>query len=498
MGLELVLPPAPWRIAVIGAQWGDEAKGKVVDVLAEHADVIVRCTGGDNAAHTVCFGGHKQVLHLLPSGILRDAEGKINIIGRGVAVNPATLFSEIAAVTGDGYAVDHLKVSHMAKVVMPQHILLDRLRFVGAGKVGSTGRGIGPCYVDHVDRIGVTVGDLLNPKQFADKLTGNLEPKMRLLKGYNKSELDRIYCSEAMERGLYRHSNGCLDGARIFTEYVRYGKLLRPYVADTDEMVANDHHQNILLEGAQGALLDVEHGTYPFVTSTSCGITGVCEGAGIDPRDITMMLGVAKAPYMTRVGGGDFPTELGGGESRKWCDQPGQNRQNEWAQYPHATINSAEAMAQGVAIRRIGDEYGGTSGRPRRIGWFDLPLLQRVLQSNRGMKLVLTKLDVMDQCNQIKICSQYRYIGPDYHLAGQVITKDHIFLVAPMDAFVLAHCVPLYETFCGWCCQTSDIRDFTKLPANLMTIVRFIATEVEASVVAISVGPDRDQIIVIR
>jgi len=349
------------NIIVVGAQWGDEGKGKIVDLLTEHVSVVARFQGGHNAGHTVVIGDEQFILHLIPSGILHDE--KICLIGNGVVVDPAALIEEIDALKERGLNVNgRLFVSDNAHLIMPYHVAIDKGSEKSKGKerIGTTGRGIGPCYVDKMARTGIRVGDLLRPDAFRNNLERNLE-HINLL-------MQHIYQSEPF------------DTNKIVSAYMSYAEQLRPFIQDTEYLVSSylDEGKNILLEGAQGTLLDVDHGTYPFVTSSSPTAGGACAGLGIGPTRINGVLGIIKA-YTTRVGEGPFPTE--------------QNNK------------------LGENLRAKGGEYGATTGRPRRCGWFDGVAARYAVRINGLTGLALTKLDVLDDMEEIKVCTGYMLKG---------------------------------------------------------------------------------------
>ncbi|HZW37597.1 MAG TPA: adenylosuccinate synthase, partial [Candidatus Deferrimicrobiaceae bacterium] len=345
-------------IIVIGAQWGDEGKGKIVDIYSEFADTIVRSTGGNNAGHTLVVKGEKFIFHLIPSGILHP--GKKCVIANGVVVDPKVLLAEVDRLQERGYLKDNaqLKVGLLANIIMPYHIVLDRAREekLGSRKIGTTARGIGPCYEDKIARTGIRACDLIHPDTFAEKLAANLDLKNFLLKNY--------YGAEEIP------FQSCLE------EYAGYGDRLKPYLIDTSSYLNEEINRGskVLFEGAQGTLLDIDHGTYPFVTSSNTTAGGACTGSGVGPTKISGVIGVSKA-YATRVGGGPFPTEL--------FDEEGQ------------------------LIRDRGHEYGSTTGRPRRCGWFDAPVVRYAHRLNHLAGIALTKLDVLSGLSRIKVCIGY-------------------------------------------------------------------------------------------
>ena len=374
-------------IVIVGAQWGDEGKGKIVDVLTEKADIVARYQGGHNAGHTVVINKKKFVLHLIPSGILH--KNTVCIIGNGVVVEPQALIKEITDLRKRGIKVSgNLLISRNAHLIMPYHLVIDSASEKTKGKkcIGTTGRGIGPTYVDKMARTGIRVGDLLDPEAFREKLATNLRHVNFLMKNLYKMPV--------------------FSAKKIFDEYMGYARTLRKYIADTDLIInkAIAENKNLLLEGAQGTLLDIDHGTYPFVTSSNSIAGGACTGLGIGPTKITGVIGIVKA-YTTRVGSGPFPTEL------------------------HDSI--------GEGMREKGGEFGATTGRPRRCGWLDTVILKHSTAVNGFSGIVITKLDILDGLDTIKICTSYRYKGKTY--------KD-----MPKDLAVLENCTPVYEEFKGW------------------------------------------------
>ncbi|MBA4349165.1 MAG: adenylosuccinate synthase [Thermodesulfovibrio sp.] len=412
-------------VVVVGAQWGDEGKGKVVDVLTEKADVVARYQGGNNAGHTVVIKTEKYILHLLPSGILH--KGKKCIIGNGVVIDPAALIAEIDKLGERGIKIGkNLFISKSSHIIMPYHIALER-ECEKNKKIGTTGRGIGPAYTDKIARHGIRAVDLLNPNLFREKLKANLKTANYLLEN------------------LYKAAP--LSEKDIFQEYMKYAERLSGYIADTDIIINKeiDSGKNILLEGAQGTLLDIDHGTYPFVTSSNTTAGGACTGVGISPLKIKRILGIVKA-YTTRVGGGPFPTEI--------KDELGE------------------------AIRQKGGEYGATTGRPRRCGWLDAVALKYSVRLNKFTGLALTKLDILDGLDKIKICMSYKYNGKVY--------EDF-----PREIEVLENCEPAYEEINGWKESTIGVKKFEKLPANAKKYIRKIQDILKTKIQIISTGEKR-------
>jgi adenylosuccinate synthase len=424
------------NVVVIGAQWGDEGKGKVVDIYTEHADNVVRYQGGNNAGHTLVVGDEKIVLHLIPSGILH--EGKRCIIGNGVVLDPEVFIREITNLKAKGRMKDDsvLRLSEGLHIIMPYHKRVDIAREAMSGdrKIGTTGRGIGPAYEDKIGRRGIRLCDLLDKGIFERKLREALEEKNFLLEKFLG---DKPFTFE-----------------EIFTEYNGYAEILRKYVADTSLMLHKEIKagRNILFEGAQGTLLDVDHGTYPFVTSSSTCAGGACTGTGVSPRDINEIIGISKA-YVTRVGSGPFPTEL--------------------------------LEETGERMRQSGKEFGATTGRPRRCGWFDAVVLRYAVRVNGLTGIAITKLDVLDEFDTIKICTGYLYNG-----------KPIDEIPATLDVF--AACVPVYEEMPGWKTNISQITSFDALPENARKYVKRLEELMGCEVVMVSVGPKRTETISLR
>ncbi|MEX1209528.1 MAG: adenylosuccinate synthase [Candidatus Nanopelagicales bacterium] len=421
-------------VVLLGAQWGDEGKGKATDLLGGRVDYVVRYQGGNNAGHTVVIGDAKYALHLLPSGIL--SPGVVPVIGNGVVIDPAVLLQEMAGLEARGVNTSRLLISASAHLITPYHVTLDKVteRFLGKAKIGTTGRGIGPTYMDKVARIGIRVQDLFDPSILRQKVEGALVNKNQtLVKVFNRRELD-------------------VDA--ITEELLQYAEPLRPYVTDTALVLNNalDAGQTVLLEGGQGTLLDVDHGTYPFVTSSNPTAGGACTGSGIGPTRITRVIGILKA-YTTRVGSGPFPTELN----------------DEW----------------GERLRSVGGEVGVTTGRPRRCGWFDAPIARYATRINGLTDIFLTKLDVLTGMERIPVCVAYE-------VDGVTVTE------LPMTQTGFHHAAPIYEDLPGWSEDISGARSIEDLPPNAQTYVRYLEELSGAPVSAIGVGQDRDATIVVR
>ena len=416
-------------IVLVGAQWGDEGKGNATDLLGDRVDFVVRYQGGNNAGHTVVIGEESYALHLLPSGVLSPRVTPV--IGNGVVIDPEVLLAEIDGLAERGVSCDRLLISADAHLIMPHHRALDRVteRYLGSARIGTTGRGIGPAYADKVARTGIRVQDLFDPGILRQKLDLVLREKNQVLaKVYNR-------------RGI--------DADAVAAEYVGYGEKLRRYVADTSAVLnrALDEDKPVLLEGAQATLLDVDHGTYPFVTSSSPTAGGACAGSGIGPTRITTVVGVVKA-YTTRVGAGPFPTELAGD-------------QGEW-------------------LRKAGGEYGVTTGRPRRCGWFDAVIARYAARVNGVTDFFVTKLDVLSGLEQVPVCVAYDVAGTRHTEMPMTQTEFH-------------HAVPVYEFFEGWWEDLSEVREFGELPRNAREYVRALEAMIGAPVAAVGTGPRRDQ-----
>ncbi len=423
------------NVIVVGSQWGDEGKGKIVDFLSEKADVIARYQGGHNAGHTVVINNEKFVLHLIPSGILY--KGKMCLIGNGVVVDPAALIEEINGLKERGVEIDkNLFLSKNAHLIMPYHLAIDKEseRFRGTKRIGTTGLGIGPAYVDKMARIGIRVVDLLQPQVFKEKLKANLFDINFLLEN------------------LYKVPR--FDVEDIYNKYLGYAEKLSEYIADTDIIINRmiSENRNILFEGAQGTLLDIDHGTYPYVTSSNPIAGGACTGLGVGPTKISKVLGVIKA-YTTRVGGGPFPTEI--------------------------------TDSLGDKLRERGGEYGATTGRPRRCGWLDMVILRHSARINGLTGIVITKLDILGGMDVIKICTSYRYKGKTYE-------------EFPKESSIFEGCEPVYEEISGWSESTAGIKDFNRLPEAAKAYIRKIEKMLGVEVLLISTGRRRDELIQLK
>ena len=416
-------------VVVVGTQWGDEGKGKITDFLSQDAEVIARYQGGDNAGHTIVIDGKKFKLHLIPSGIFFPE--KISVIGNGVVVNPKSLVKELEYLHAEGVSTDSLRVSDRAHVILPYHIKLDQLQEAAKGdnKIGTTNKGIGPAYMDKAARVGIRIADLLDKEVFAERLKTNLAEKNRLF--------TKMYGSEG------------LSFDDIFEEYYAYGQQIKQYVTDTSVILndALDAGKRVLFEGAQGVMLDIDQGTYPFVTSSNPVAGGVTIGSGVGPSKINKVVGVCKA-YTSRVGDGPFPTELSDGV--------------------------------GERIREVGHEYGTTTGRPRRVGWFDSVVMRHSRRVSGITNLSLNCIDVLSGLDTVKICVAYDLDGKriDYY---------------PASLEQLKRCKPIYEELPGWEEDITGCRSLDELPANARNYVRRVGELVGVRISTFSVGPDREQ-----
>jgi adenylosuccinate synthase len=421
------------NIVIVGSQWGDEGKGKIVDLLTQYADMVVRFQGGNNAGHTVWIKEDKFIFHIIPSGILYG--DKKCVIGNGVVVDPAALIEEIDMIKKRGFLKDdsQLMISEQAHLILPYHRRIDAAR-EKIFKIGTTGRGIGPAYEDKVTRCGIRMVDLVNEKIFGEKLQANLLQK-------------NVYLTQVLKEEPFEFS-------KIFDEFMGYRKRLEKYVKDTALAVYEEAREgkHILFEGAQGASLDLDHGTYPYVTSSNTVAGNACVGSGVGPTMIGLVMGVVKA-YTTRVGEGPFPTEL--------HDQLGED------------------------IRTKGGEYGATTGRPRRVGWFDAVVVKHSLRINGIGSMTMTKLDVLNELDRIKICVGYR-------LNGKRI--DHV----PFNLHELERCEPIYEELEGWKREIKQARDFSDLPDNARKYVRRIEELIGTRIEMTSVGSERNETLGVR
>jgi len=421
-------------LCIVGSQWGDEGKGKLIHILSERADYICRYQGGNNAGHTVVVDGEKFVFHLIPSGIIYP--GKICIIGNGVVINPKALFDEIGQLISQGIKVDgNLFVSDAAHVIFPYHWMLDEAKESRLkGRIGTTKRGIGPAYMDKVDRLGIRVCDLLDKDIFSEKLKYNIEVRGGFL--------EKVFNVKG------------IDYKSIYEEYRQYGERLKPYVVNTTYMINDvlDKGKSVLFEGAQGALLDVDFGTYPYVTSSSPISGGVCSGLGVPPNKIDKIVGVMKA-YTTRVGEGPFPSEL--------------------------------PSEMGNIVREKGEEFGASTARPRRCGWFDAVAVRHAVKINGIEKMAVMKLDVLDDLETIKICTGYRYKGQDIHRF-------------PSQTWILERCQPIYEEHEGWKSSSRDIREEKRLPPKAKKYLKRLSELIGVPIAMVSVGAASNKNIMIE
>ncbi|MFC2083767.1 adenylosuccinate synthase [Bacteroidota bacterium] len=417
---------------LVGSQWGDEGKGKIVDILSEKYDIVVRYQGGANAGHTIQIGDKQYILHLIPAGILR--KNISCVIGNGMVVDPQAFREEIKFLERNNISIeDRLFISQNAHLIMPYHKILDSISESGKDKIGTTGRGIGPCYIDKFARKGIRFIDLLNRNELAKKIRQNIEEKNNLLVN------------------IYNHDK--IDVDKTMEEYLAFGDFIKPLISDTglylQESISNG--KEILLEGAQGTLLDIDHGTYPFVTSSNPTAGGACTGTGIAPTKISSIIGIVKA-YTTRVGLGPFPTEL--------SDECGDK------------------------LREWGGEYGATTGRPRRCGWFDTFLVSYSRRINGIERVAITKLDVLSYLPKINVCVGYERNGKK-------------LISYPTSDFILNDITPIYETLPGWECDISNISDYNLLPAETKNYLTFISEKCGFEISIISVGPRRNQTIIL-
>ncbi len=417
---------------LVGMQWGDEGKGKVIDLLTDRADVVARYQGGHNAGHTILFDGNKFILHLIPSGIFRS--GKLCVIGNGVVIDPAAFTEEVCALKNSGFDLDgRLVVSDRANIILPYHSISDRKKeATGNIKIGTTGRGIGPSYADKIARVGLRVCDLVDENKLKDLMQENFDEKKRILKN--------LYDQDVPEFN------------EIFDELLEHRETIIRYIGNTQALMrdAINDGKTILCEGAQGTMLDVDHGTYPFVTSSNSTSGGACTGLGIPPNKIDRVIGVIKA-YTTRVGEGPFPTEL--------------------------------HDADGDQIRKEGDEFGSTTGRPRRCGWFDAMVARYAVALNGIDGIVLTKIDVLDKMETLRVCTGYK-------IGSKVMTE------MPASLEEMEQAEPVYQDFPGWKQKTSGLTTFDSLPDNAKRYIEGLEKLIGIEIALVSTGPDRVQSII--
>jgi adenylosuccinate synthase len=431
------------NVVVVGTQWGDEGKGKIVDWLTDHAQGVVRFQGGHNAGHTLIIGGKKTILRLIPSGIMHA--GTACYIGNGVVLSPEALFKEIGELEAAGVDVQkRLFISEAATLILPYHVAIDQAREArrGADKIGTTGRGIGPAYEDKVGRRGLRVQDLFDPQVFADRLRETLDFHNFVLTGYLGAK--------------------AVDFQETLDTMLGYADRLAPMVIDVSRRLYDENHagRNLLFEGAQGTLLDVDHGTYPFVTSSNCVAGAATAGAGVGPQKLNYILGITKA-YCTRVGAGPFPSEL------------------------YDADNATRQEQVGLTLATVGKEFGSVTGRPRRTGWLDAAALRRSIQINGISGLCMTKLDVLDGLDEVKLCVGYR-------LDGKAVD------ILPRGASEVTRCEPVYETFGGWKESTIGITQWAGLPENARKYLSRIQEVAGVPIDMVSTGPDRDETILLR
>ncbi|GAE26224.1 adenylosuccinate synthetase [Halalkalibacter wakoensis JCM 9140] len=421
-------------VVVVGTQWGDEGKGKITDYLSEKAEVVARYQGGNNAGHTIVFGGTKYKLHLIPSGIFY--KDKACVIGNGMVIDPKALVEELAYLHERNVDTSNLRISNRAHVILPYHLKLDIVEEErkGANKIGTTKKGIGPAYMDKAARIGIRIADLLDKETFEEKLVRNLEEKNRMFEKYYEVE------------GFTKEE--------ILDEYFEYGQQIAQYVCDTSVVLndALDDGRRVLFEGAQGVMLDIDQGTYPFVTSSNPIAGGVTIGSGVGPSKINHVVGVSKA-YTTRVGDGPFPTEL------------------------HDEI--------GNTIREVGNEYGTTTGRPRRVGWFDSVVVRHARRVSGITDLSLNSIDVLTGIKTLKICTAYKY-------RGEVMEEF------PASLKILAECEPVYEELPGWEEDITGVKSLSELPVNARHYIERVSQLTGIPLTVFSVGPDRNQTNLVR
>jgi adenylosuccinate synthase len=420
------------NLAIVGLQWGDEGKGKIVDILSGEFDCVARYQGGHNAGHTVTFGKNRHVLHLVPSGIFHD--GVLCVVGGGVVLDPVAFFEETDAIAAAGIEVaGRLFVSNRCHLILPYHRAIEAAteQLLGDRKLGTTSRGIGPAYEDKAGRRGLRVCDLISPETLPQKIGAQVEQKNRVLQALGSSEK--------------------LDPKPICETYVRLGERLRPFVVDSAALINRliRDGKSILFEGAQATLLDIDHGTYPFVTSSSASAGGAATGLGISPRHVQNIIGITKA-YTTRVGTGPFPTEAVGSQEED--------------------------------LRKRGNEFGATTGRPRRCGWFDGPGVRYSTMINGLSSVVVTKIDVLDPLAEIPFCVDYKYKGS--------ILREY-----PADIDVLAKVEPVYKSMKGWQTSIAGTRDFEKLPATAQDYLKFLSDYLEVPISMVSTGPEREETI---
>lgn len=477
-------------ISVHCNQWGDTGKGKLLDLIMAIAKIGERPMGADNCGHTMVINGKKIVTHMIPSSIVHDELGIISVIGRGVAFNPLTARKELGILTDSGVTWKNLKISFRAKLTMPYHILFDRLSEARANpdkKIGTTGRGVGPVFRDHVGRVGLCVRDMLDADVMCQKLYHVLPDRIAFLQTLDPELIKAILQHDDLENGLFFHPTEMLDVDAIIVRYLEHGKFFRDVIVDAEKYVRSHVGKTtIALEGAQGALLDIDDGSYPFVTSSRCTVAGLAHGAGLREADITHRIGVVKA-YQTRVGAGCMPTEIGGYNAVEIFarDHKG-HADTDFS----LLINDPNPVIQGAAIGRVGGEFGATTGRLRRIGWLDLVALRYAVGIN-GPDIAITKLDVLTGITKIPVCVGYEYCGQDNPAIG--LTHGQILDVMMPENDILKQCTPIYEMLDGWNENISDALSYHDLPENAQHYLDFIEERADVNIILISVGPDREQ-----
>jgi len=479
-------------IAVGCNQWGDSGKGAIVDALMIIAGMCVRCGGADNCGHTTEANGLKYVSHMIPSGIIHGARGVVSVIARGVAFNPLTARRELSKFAEMGITHDNLKISFRSKLILPYHILFDMLSESMSSKskkIGTTGRGVGPVFTDYTARTGLFVGDMFNENVMYQKLKHVLRDRITFLKTLDIGMLKEIMQHERLEDGLFFHSTEILDIDAIVEQYHNHGEFFREMICDTEAYIKSQlGKMTIVLEGAQGVLLDIDYGSYPFVTSSRATIAGMANGAGLRDDQITEKLGVVKA-YVTRVGEGAFPTEIGGYDAvsiyndkfRKSLKKVPLSKQ----------INDQHAIIQGGAIGLKGHEFGATTGRLRRVGWMDLVALRHSIDIN-GPKIVITKLDVLSGIKKLPVCVGYRYEGSGNPAIPVIYGQELEYMIPEND--ILKDCYPIYEYLEGWDEDISNVRSWEYLPVRAQEYLQFIINSTDARIVMIRVGPKREQV----
>ena len=485
-------------VAVVCNQWGDTGKGKFVDLLSSWADIIIRGTGGANAGHTIVVNGQEFIFHLIPSGILHDTDGKVNVLGRSVAFDPRVVIEELDVLADNNVKVNNLKISHQAPLMLPWHIMIDRIG-VKKQKIGTTGRGIGPLYSAFTARHSLFVNDIFNRDVFREKLVKFFEDKKRILSTIDKGVAKEVLNHPHLCNGAFFDEKDILNIDAIVDKYTgEFADRLKSYIIDLREYVdqALQDNKNILLEGAQGTLLSIDYGTTKYQTSSDCTIAGLAKGSGLKEQQVDYVFGITKAFYMTRVGNGPFPTELGGKQSEEYCDS-NHTKDEEAKQYAgqlDKLLVAEDGFERGVGIRLLGGEYGATTGRTRRTGWLDLVALKYAMQFN-GPNLTLTKVDVLSRLAKIKLAVKYKYTGPEIFYAGQKLSPGDEIDFFPRFSEILYDCQPIYQEFDGWKSDISQLEDYDQLPEQVKKIINFIEDYTSGKIDVVSVGPDRGQTI---